>query len=73
MGLECEAVVEKLDGAWSASVSFRPGAWSGDQGTIDQFQINDAITEKGDTLENQDLYVLLHYDRTVHPHNSLFL
>ena len=35
MGLERGAVVEKLDGAWSARFSFRPGAWSGDQGTID--------------------------------------
>ena len=35
MGLERGAVVEKLDGAWSARYSFRPGAWSGDQGTID--------------------------------------
>ena len=40
---------------------------------IDQFQINDAITEKGDTLENQDSYVLLHYDPTVHSNISLFL
>ena len=35
MGLERGAVVEKLDGAWSARFSFRSGAWSGDQGTID--------------------------------------
>ena len=35
MGLEHGAVVEKLDGAWSAKFSFRPGAWSGDHGTID--------------------------------------
>ena len=36
MGLERGAVVEKSDGAWSARFSFRPGAWSGDQGTIDR-------------------------------------
>ena len=36
MGLECGPVVEKLDGAWSARFSFRSGAWSGDQGTIDR-------------------------------------
>ena len=36
MGLERGVVVEKLDGAWSARFSFRPGAWSGDQGTIDR-------------------------------------
>ena len=36
MGLERGAVVEKLDGAWSAISFFRLGAWSGDQGTIDR-------------------------------------
>ena len=36
MGLERGAVVEKLDGAWSARFSFRSGAWSSDQGTIDR-------------------------------------
>ena len=36
MGLERGAIVEKLDGAWSARFSFRLGAWSGDQGTIDR-------------------------------------
>ena len=36
MGLERGAVVEKLDGAWSARFSFRREAWSGDQGTIDR-------------------------------------
>ena len=35
MGLERVAVVEKQDGAWSAGFSFGPGAWSGDQSTID--------------------------------------
>ena len=28
--------MEKFDGAWSARFSFRPGAWSRDQGTIDR-------------------------------------
>ena len=36
MGLERGAVVEKVDVAWSARFSFRHGAWSADQDTIDQ-------------------------------------
>ena len=36
MGLERGAVVGKLDGALSARFSFRPGVWTGDQGTIDR-------------------------------------
>ena len=40
---------------------------------IDQFQLNDAIKEKGVNWENRNCYIFLHCDWTIYSNDLLYL